>query len=123
MFLVCLLVFLTTPPDWVSTPSGGSFSGGPELLPSYENLAKGQLLPSYAHFLSVTFTVLPQTHNFFIGVLRVPPPATCMSLCDLGPGHGPGPLTAWSHRHAHRTSMRTVKGLTRLKAPRCHQPG
>ena len=43
-------------------------------------------------------------------MLRVPPPTTCMSLCDLGPG----PLTAWSHRHAHRTSMRTVKGLTRL---------
>ena len=62
---------------------GVAFPGGPELLPSYENLAKGQLLPSYAHFLSVTFTVLPQTHNFFIGVLRVPPPATCMSLCDL----------------------------------------
>ena len=47
-------------------------------------LSSWTLLPSYAHFLSVTFTVLPQTHNFFIGVLRVPPPATCMSLWDGG---------------------------------------
>ena len=53
---------------------GVAFPEGLELLPFYENLAKGQLLPFYAHFLSVTFTVLPQTHTFFIGVLRVPPP-------------------------------------------------
>jgi hypothetical protein len=44
---------------------GVAFPGGPELLPSYENLAKGQLLPSYAHFLSVTFTVLPRKHTIF----------------------------------------------------------
>ena len=43
---------------------GVAFSEGPKLLPFYENLAKWQLLPLYAHILSVTFTVLPQTHNF-----------------------------------------------------------
>ena len=57
---------------------GVAFPEGLELLPFYENLAEGQLLPFYAHFLSVTFTVLPQTmpqtQTFFIGVLRVPPP-------------------------------------------------
>jgi hypothetical protein len=42
---------------------GVAFSEGPKLLPFYENLAKWQLLPLYAHILSVTFTVLPQTHN------------------------------------------------------------
>ena len=45
---------------------GVAFSEGPKLLPFYENLAKWQLLPLYAHILSVTFTVLPQTHNFVI---------------------------------------------------------
>ena len=60
---------------------GVAFPEGLELLPFYENLAEGQLLPFYAHFAEspqVTFTVLPQTmpqtHKFFIGVLRVPPP-------------------------------------------------
>ncbi len=42
---------------------GVAFSEGPKLLPFYENLVKWQLLPLYAHILSVTFTVLPQTHN------------------------------------------------------------
>ena len=42
---------------------GVAFSEGPKLLPFYENLVKWQLLPVYAHILSVTFTVLPQTHN------------------------------------------------------------
>jgi hypothetical protein len=55
---------------------GVAFPEGLELLPFYENLAEGQLLPFYADFLSITFTVLPQTmpqtetHKFFIGVLR-----------------------------------------------------
>jgi hypothetical protein len=43
---------------------GVAFSEGPKLLPFYENLAKWQLLPLYAHILSVTFTVLPLTHSF-----------------------------------------------------------
>ena len=42
---------------------GVAFSEGPKLLPFYENLVKWQLLPLYAHIQSVTFTVLPQTHN------------------------------------------------------------
>ncbi len=41
----------------------GVASEGPKLLPFYETLVKWQLLPLYAHILSVTFTVLPQTHN------------------------------------------------------------
>jgi hypothetical protein len=28
VFLVCLLVFLTTPPDWVSTPTASPGTGG-----------------------------------------------------------------------------------------------
>ena len=36
---------------------GVAFPEGLKLLPFYENLAKRQLLPFYAHSLSVTFTV------------------------------------------------------------------
>ena len=81
---------------------GVAFPEGLELLPFYENLAERQLLPFYAHFLSVTFTVLPQTH-VFIGVLRVPPPPATpgMSLCDLGAMLGSRP----PHPAPHRTSM------------------
>ncbi len=39
---------------------GVAISEGPKLLPFYENLVKWQLLPLYAHILSVTFTVLPK---------------------------------------------------------------
>jgi hypothetical protein len=54
---------------------GVAFPEGPELLPFDENLAKGQLLPFNAHFLSVRFYCFTQTHTFFVSVLRVPPPA------------------------------------------------
>ena len=50
-------------PNMVKHRVGVAFSEGPKLLPFYENLVKWQLLPLYAHILSVTFTVLPQTHN------------------------------------------------------------
>ena len=78
---------------------GVAFPEGLELLPFYENLAERQLLPFYAHFLSVTFTVLPQTH-VFIGVLRVPPPPATpgMSLCDLGAMLGSRPPHHAPHR-------------------------
>ena len=55
---------------------GVAFPEGLELLPFYENLAEGQLLPFYAHFLSVTFTVLPQTpikRRFTSKKLKTPP--------------------------------------------------
>ncbi len=76
---------------------GEALAGGPELLPSYENLAKGQLLPSYAHFLSVTFTVLPQTAKHTIFSLeccacRRQPSACC--LLDLSHHPSCAPLIA-----------------------------
>ena len=49
---------------------GVAFPEGPELFPFYENLAKRQLLPFYAHFVG-HFYRFTQTHQFFIGVLRV----------------------------------------------------
>ena len=74
-----------------------AFSEGPKLLPFYENLAKWQLLPLYAHILSVTFTVLPQTHNREAGATTArrrsrwrgrtaewtdaPFPKECVSVC------------------------------------------
>ncbi len=78
---------------------GVAFSEGPKLLPFYENLVKWQLLPLYAHILSVTFTVLhvPQTHNREAGATTArrrsrwrgrtaewtdaPFPKECVSVC------------------------------------------
>ena len=42
---------------------GVAFSEGPKHLPFYENLVKWQLLPLYAHILSVTFTVIYRKHT------------------------------------------------------------
>ena len=76
---------------------GVAFSEGPKHLPFYENLVKWQLLPLYAHILSVTFTVLPQTHNREAGATTArrrsrwrgrtaewtdaPFPKECVSVC------------------------------------------
>ena len=53
---------------------GVAFPEGPELLPFYENLAKRQLLPIFAHSstcIGHVYTVLLKNTIFFIDELRV----------------------------------------------------
>jgi len=93
LMAVLLLIIISHPRHRV----GVAFSEGPKLLPFYENLVKWQLLPLYAHILSVTFTVLPQTHNREAGATTArrrsrwrgrtaewtdaPFPKECVSVC------------------------------------------